>query len=178
MMIESIYHRLCAATSDINEHLPVLRDYASKCSHVTEFGVRGMISTWALLAAKPRRLVSYDKESPVGDLFSVKAMADLLKVDYEFVLGDTLEVEIESTDLLFIDTLHTMGQLAAELDRHSAKVRKFILLHDTETFGEKGEIEGTLGLRPALENFLARNDWWQVVERRTNNNGLTVLGRL
>lgn len=57
------------------------------------------------------------------------------------------------------------------------KVKKWIILHDTETFGIKSEIEGEGGLWPAVEEFLAAGGW-KIVERRTNNNGLTVLERV
>jgi hypothetical protein len=104
-------------------------------------------------------------------------VAKQIGVDYGFVLGDTLKVDIEPTELLFIDTLHTYGQLKGELDRHAGKVKKWIILHDTETFGIKSEIEGESGLWPAVEEFLAAGGW-KIVERRTNNNGLTVLERV
>jgi hypothetical protein len=33
------------------------------------------------------------------------------------------------------------------------------------------------GLWPAIEEFLEKNKQWYIVEKRSNNNGLTVLGR-
>jgi hypothetical protein len=35
--------------TDIDEHLPVLRDYASRVGTVAEMGVRSIISTYAFL---------------------------------------------------------------------------------------------------------------------------------
>ena len=35
--------------SDINEHLETLSKYASSCSSIFETGVRGVVSSWALL---------------------------------------------------------------------------------------------------------------------------------
>ena len=37
--------------SDINEHLAVMHKYADECNHITEFGVRTGVSTWAWLAS-------------------------------------------------------------------------------------------------------------------------------
>lgn len=102
---------------------------------------------------------------------------------FEFRLGDTTadDFAIEPTDLLFIDTLHVYDQLKKELDRHAACVRQFIIMHDTTTFGEIGEpIDGSpnaRGLWPAIEEFLESHCDWQLRERFTNNNGLTVLSR-
>ena len=47
--IEEKYKFLCKKPSDINEHLPTLYKYASECESIAELGVRGVISTWALL---------------------------------------------------------------------------------------------------------------------------------
>ncbi|MGD9307318.1 MAG: glycosyltransferase family 4 protein, partial [Desulfobacterales bacterium] len=44
--LEKIYSQKCETPSDINQHLPILRKYAAQCSHITEFGVRGVVSTW------------------------------------------------------------------------------------------------------------------------------------
>ena len=48
-IVEQKYNFLCKKGSDINEHLPTLYKYASKCESVAELGVRGVISTWALV---------------------------------------------------------------------------------------------------------------------------------
>ena len=52
-MIENYYNNLVNTPSDINEHLPTLRKYAEECDHITEMGVRWIVSTYAFLAAKP-----------------------------------------------------------------------------------------------------------------------------
>ena len=43
------FYILKSKKSDINEHLGVLSKYASKCESVFETGVRGVVSSWALL---------------------------------------------------------------------------------------------------------------------------------
>jgi hypothetical protein len=47
--IERAYNILCDTPSDINEHLPTLYKYATECGSILELGVRGCISSWALL---------------------------------------------------------------------------------------------------------------------------------
>ena len=189
--LERIYTRNLERASDMNEHLPTLRRYAESCEHVTEMGVRCANSTYALMLGQPTRMVSIDLLSVEEscqfynvDLTTTKSLYDLAKdagVNFEFVIGDTRTIEIEPTDLLFIDTLHTYTQLKRELELHSGKVRKFIILHDTTTFGESGEPDENgireLGLWPAVEEFLNTNCQWEILERFTNNNGLTILNR-
>src|SRR5262249_50913089 len=117
--------------------------------------------------------------------------------------ADVLKIEIEPTDLLFIDTWHVYEQLKCELMLHAGKALRFIALHDTETFGELGEdparvrlawsineavrrrvglrlfrgIARRRGLRPAVEEFLGNHPEWRLAEHFENNNGLTILAR-
>lgn len=172
-MIEQKYNELCQKPSDINEHLPVLKKYAAECTHVTEMGVRWVVSTWAFLAAKPEKLVSYD----VNYHPNVKEAQDAAGDSFQFIQSNVLETEIEETDLLFIDTWHVYGQLQKELEKHAEKARKYIILHDTSTFGLRGE-DGGKGLKTALNEFLEKNVSWVIKEEFTNNNGLTVLERV
>lgn len=179
---ESLYDVACVHASDINEHLPILRKLASTCQHVTEFGMRGGASTVALLAGQPEVLISWDI-NPTAIVS--QRCADLLGVAGRTVfqprVGDTLQISpIEPTDLLFIDTLHTGTQLLAELVRHADpvenRVRKYLVFHDTVTFGEVGE-DGKPGLRHAIRFFQAKHAFplWRLHEDRQNNNGLVVL---
>ena len=179
-------------SSDINEHLETIKNFASECEHITEMGVRSVVSTWAFLAAKPKRLVSMDiVQCPVQD---AAIAANNEGIDFEFIVADTSnpQLDIEPTDLLFIDTWHVYDQLKIEFKLHSNKVKKYIILHDTTTFGEVGESGSDLiinpvtgqmemmrkrGLWPAVEEFLAENTNWTLKERFTNNNGLTILQR-
>jgi hypothetical protein len=48
-LLEAKYITLCNTSRDINEHLPTLKAYAQECSSVFETGVRGVISSYALL---------------------------------------------------------------------------------------------------------------------------------
>lgn len=178
---------------DINEHLETLRHYSSLSKTVTEFGTRAGISTYALLIGRPQKVISYDinhsffkkYEDHVND-FAVKC-----GTSFFFHEKDVLETEIEETDLLFIDTLHTYDQLTKELNRHSNKVKKWIILHDTKTFGyvEEGYYSNGVvsnlvtktdkkGLLPAIEDFLLKNIDWGLEKIYENNNGLTILKKL
>jgi len=177
--------------SDINEHMEALKKYASECKHITEMGVRTVVSTWAFLEASPKRLVSIDiNPCPIND--AAKAASDA-GIDFEFIQASTLDIEIEETDLLFIDTWHVYQQLKQEFKLHCDKARKYIILHDTTTFGERGESGSEMrinimtnqmemvpfkGLWPAVEEFLQEHPEWKVKHRYTHNNGLTVLERI
>jgi len=62
------------------------------------------------------------------------------------------------------------------LRRHAGKVRRYIVLHDSTTFGERCETPGHAGLWPAVEEFLAQGTF-RLNSREHHNNRLTVLER-
>lgn len=176
MKLRELYEQAVHTPSDINELAPVLFMYAGAVSHVTEFGTRSGQSTAALLFARPRRLVTYDLvRYPHVNALEEAARAE--GIDFRFVQADVRTSAIEPTDLLFIDTLHVYEQMAAEL-RHAPLVKRYILLHDTATYGIDGEGGGgRSGICPAVSEFLRTQPEWEIHAIHTNNNGLTVLRR-
>jgi len=179
--VEEKFNLLCQDKSDINEHLPILRSYAEKYSHITEMGMRWGLSTYAFMAGKPTKLISYDLNTDPCVVILNKYAKDN-NVDFNFIQADVLKVEIEKTDVLFIDTLHTYAQLVQELKLHAGKVEHAIIFHDTTTFGYKDEFgdskndaKDKTGLRLAIEEFLEANTEWGIKEVFENNNGLTIL---
>lgn len=178
--LEQKYIELCGRRSDIHEHLPTLKRYTEECETVTEMGVRYIVSTYAFLMGKPKKLTSIDIKHPSEYGGNIDYVINLVKennIDFQFILGDTRKIEIEETDLLFIDTWHVYEQLKIELQKHSSKVKKYIIMHDTTLFELNGEGVGHKGLWPAIDEFLIENKEWSIHERYTNNNGLTILKR-
>jgi hypothetical protein len=173
--LAAAYQWACTTVSDINQHLPTLYRYASCCSHVTEFGTRTGVSTLALLRGLPERLIAYDWERQ-PEVDQLEQLARLQNVDFSFRQEDTRSALPEPTDLLFIDTLHTRGQLEAELKSAGDRVSRYLIFHDTETFGEEGE-DGGAGIWPAISAFVRRHRSWSLLEHRPANHGLTVLKR-
>lgn len=175
MSIDDAYEALRDTPGDISEHLPQLRHLASAAGVVLELGVRAGVSTVALLAGQPRRLVSVDIETP-PNILDLAKLATASEVEWEFRREDSRQTEPVTCGLLFVDTLHTEGQLAAELERHAPHCSRWIALHDTVTFGETGE-DGGPGLLPAVDAFLFENPDWTRDHHYPNNNGLTLLRR-
>lgn len=190
--IEEHFNYKKSLPSDINEHMVTLRKYSSECEHITEMGVRDVVSTWAFLAGKPKKYVGIDiNKSPIE---LAQELATNEGIDFVFIQGDTVDpdFEIEETDLLFIDTWHIYKQLKVELQKHSNKARKYIIMHDTTTFGYVDEGENPIshtfskrvglekeksGLMTAVKEFLENTDVWYLHEKFEHNNGLTILAR-
>ena len=116
----------------------------------------------------------------VNDLIEA---ANQLRIDAQYKQKNVLEIEIEETDLLFIDTLHRYEQLAEELRLHAKKAKKYLILHDTQTYGTLEEqVDGmgsSIGLLPAMIHYLIENPGvWEFKIHSVNNNDLTVLERV
>jgi FkbM family methyltransferase len=152
-------------------------------------GVRFVSSTWAFLKSKPKKLISYDiiKHPNIDNVINISYENNL---NFEFIESDVLKVKIEPTELLFLDTLHTYNQLSKELELHSDMVSKYIILHDTVSFGYNDEeiydhasdiIKSTnkekKGLLNAINDFILSDNGkhWEIHETYTNNNGLMIL---
>ena len=184
-----------------------LYEYALQCDHITEFGVRWVESTFSFILGQPSTLISIDIDHPNSypefngeeNLRLAYECAEECGVDFTFKLGSTLGVDIDPTDLLFIDTEHSYLQLKHELKLHSSKVKKYILMHDTlahahtdsrshlNSSGMKSRC-GNLGLRPipesqglklCIEEFLEKNKGW-VLDKiiHTGQPGMTILKRI
>jgi len=168
---------LTRTTSDINEHLPMLYFLAQQCDHVTEFGVRTGASTLAFLhglQGRPATLRSYD----INDQYGVQdSLTRWTRVEWTFSICSTLSItRIEPTDLLFVDTLHNYDQVRQELALHGEAARRWIVFHDTETFGTVGD-DGGRGINQAITEWLEAKPEWRIVYRTHRNNGLTVIER-
>lgn len=175
--IKERYEYWCKNSKDIKKHLPLLKNLSLECDHITEFGVRYVVSTWAFLMGNPKKLVSVDINSPEKFNVSVNDIKQTAKennIEFVFIQSNDLDIEIEETDLLFIDTLHTYNQLSQELKLHNGKVKKYIVMHDTDTYGRKGQC-GEEGLLKAINEFLENNNIWFVYKKEKGDHGLTIL---
>jgi predicted O-methyltransferase YrrM len=175
-LLEDKYNELCKKESDINEHLSTLVKYGKMVKHITEFGVRRGLSTVAWLYSIPEDLISYDINNRKFDHKLFKSMVPS-STNFTFIIGNTLEVTIKETDLLFIDTYHSYTQLTNELKLHGNKSRKYLIFHDTKIFGLVGEDKKQPALKRAIYEFIDSNKHWFLKEEFENNNGLIILER-
>ncbi len=185
--------------SDINEHLETLSKYASTTQTILETGVRGVVSSWALIHGlynnKSSEKSIFLNDIEPCDINEILKISENLNINLEFEWRNNLKLELDRNfDLVFIDTWHVYGQLKRELKKFSAVTNKYIILHDTTLDGDIGETirlgwdseqqsresgytieEIEKGLWPAVEEFLDENENWQLEKRFTNCNGLTIL---
>ena len=204
-MLTAKYLNLCNNRSDINEHLPTLKEYAQQCTSAFETGVRGVVSSYALLYGLVKNTTTNNKRIFLNDIekcdideFLKISEHNSISVKYEWRNNLELDfLEGESYDLTFIDTWHIYGQLKRELAKFSKITNKYIIMHDTTVDGIKGESirqgynayelsriskipveEIQCGLQKAIDEFLLNNTEWTLDLKYINNNGLTILKRI
>jgi len=195
------YELRCSELSDINQHLPTLYCYAKQCEFIAEFGVRGIVSTWAFLRgllennSQTRQIFCVDIED-IPEMQTVRKIAADNGITLTFQRNDSATCSIPPVDLLFIDTWHIYGHLKRELNNHHGRVRKYIVMHDTESDGLVGESvrnkwdikeqarnsgyseeEISGGLQRAIWEFLAQHPEWKLLRRYLHSNGLIILAR-
>lgn len=175
-LFEHEYQNAKNTPSDINENVHILYELAKECETVIEMGVRTGVSTRAFLNTDVK-LISFDLylDKNVQNLFQT---AKNLGKHVEYIQDNVLDIELTNMDLLFIDTYHVYDQLKRELELHGNKAQKYIVFHDTYTFGLRGEdVKDDKGLMTAIIEFMIDNPHWKFKIHKTNNNGLTVLER-
>jgi len=207
--LEMRYLRAASERSDIFEHVERLRRLADECTHVTQLGGHGAGgAAWAFLrglaradnwppdgAKKKWVCVAHEWDGRVAEVFRT---AQACGIAHELRLGHDLDMELESTDLLFVDDWHAEGHVRRQLMRHHARVRRWIVLHDTTIDGMRSESvrlgediaervrtsgyslhEVVTGIWPAIEKFLAAHPHhWALAERLLHCNGLAILQRI
>ena len=172
MARQTLYDEYTVAAANINSdiyaHLPRINDLLKGCRTAIEMGVRDGQSSRAFLINDHLKLISYDLylDPRVEFLFGV---ARTTGMDCQYVMANTLEIEINEIDLLFIDTDHTYIQLSQELKLHGNKAKKYLVFHDTVTYSKE--------LLPAIFEFMADNPHWKIKQQYSDCNGLTILER-
>ncbi len=177
---KQIYDEYCANPSDLNEHLPTLYNLALECNSIVEFGVGFGKSTRAFIYALTTTLGtlnSYDIKlhDGVEELFQQAKEDGLAAL---FHLQSTLECDINETDLLLVDSHHVYSQVKGELDRHSDKIKKYIAFHDTQLYGISGQDHASVGIMPAINEWMDAHPQWKIKQEYYNNNGLLVVERI
>lgn len=116
---------------DMAPHIDTLMRYAREARIVVEWGVRGGVSTWAILDALPYAggLWSVD----ITDCVVPPRVRDDLR--WTFIVGDDLDPMVQAqlprhADLVFIDTSHTYEQTAGELAYAATLTPARIIMHD------------------------------------------------
>lgn len=193
------FEKLKNEKSDINEHLPIIAQYASQSKSILLAGVGRGEAVWAALkglleGGGKRLLVSDQRPPPLWRRVEEIAKANTIQLDFHSGNSLTIPLGGEIFDLVLIDTWHVYGQMKRELALFTPHCNGVMMMHDTtvdefvgETIRQKGNpfveskrsgfpvTEICTGIWPAIQEFLDTNPNYGLVKRLTNCNGLTIL---
>lgn len=143
---------------DCEPHYPTLIELARGAQTIIEFGVRGGVSTWALLRGLPKsgRMYSVDI---IDCVVPPKVSGD---PRWTLLVGDDLDPKLQRklpshADLIFIDTSHTYEQTVAELAYSLTLTPDRIALHDYALDAVKR----------AVDEFCVREGWHISIKERS-----------
>jgi predicted O-methyltransferase YrrM len=163
------------AANDISEHLPILFLLVAefKLKRIVELGTRSGNSTLVLLEAAKHiggTVLSMDVET--CDEARQRISAAGLNAFWTFWQANDLEIPSSEVpqpiDLLFIDTLHTYGQMKAELDKYGRMLRPggWLVIHDYVAFS---------GITEAVYEYVAIHKKQLTFYPFVNQNGLALI---
>lgn len=168
--LEAYYFQQHNTKGDLNEHMPKLRALAEQVDRVVEFSHR-KDSFLAFASGARVSFTSYN--SQVDELLSKVNQPNPINIAHspKSDLGPPQE-----TDLLFLDTTHTFDFVHTAMTKWAAHVSRYIVLHDTVSYGERGE-DAKDGLRYAVKQFIEDKPEWCIAFHTDKQHGLTVLSK-
>jgi predicted O-methyltransferase YrrM len=157
---------------DMAPHVPTLKALAAESKVIVEFGLRGAVSTWAMLEGLP----------PDGHLLGVDIdpnapVPTRVRNDPRFnlVTGNSLEVDLPPTaDLVMIDSSHEFTQTVLELARAATLRPRVIVCHDylyAHTPQVKAAVDGFV-----MKGYLVEPEY-RLAHVEASKWGLAVLER-
>jgi predicted O-methyltransferase YrrM len=152
---------------DMAPHLETLTMLAGRAKVAVEFGVRGGVSTWALLNGLPAdgQLISYDIDECCRETCPPQLFED---PRWEFVIGDSLTADLPSrADLVMIDSSHEYDSTCVELQRAAGLTPSVIVLHDYYDPPHPG-------VRRAVDEFVA-DSAYRIERVEDSQWGLAIL---
>ncbi len=158
----------------MDQYAEVFDNYVSKRADVAEFGVHRCASSTYLL----RRCANlHSWEISRKHYTAHAALMALAEGRWNLHYGDSRGANLPLVHTLFIDSAHTYDQMEAELDHAHPRVSKYIILHDTTTSWWIGHGH-SIGIGPAVRDFLAATPQWKEEERFWPAPGMMVLSRV
>lgn len=153
--------RVNAATTALGfaSHFDILRMLAKWCGRVVELGTGDGHAGVAMLAGRPKELVTYDvAESPLAGILENVAEGTFVKRR----LADFDKMEPEHGDMLFLDATRLGTRLQAVLERHMGGFGMYVVLR---------------GAGEAWRGLLGANSGWLLAEEHKDGPGMVVLRR-
>ena len=172
--LQEYYDRVYKLQSDAHkpEYMLVhdeIKKRIEDCNSYTELGIN-QGTTLAIPVLKGiSTITAYD--ITLGPYNRAKGLFDehakQLDINYNVYEANTLAINIDPVDVLYIDTVHLYDHLIKELALHGGKANKFIIVHDTFVNNKE--------LKIAVEEYVDANKEWSVVTDCEINVGFMTI---
>ena len=136
---------------------------------ITEFGPFQGCSTAAWLKLKPKKFTTVDRGIAL-DIDVFKSAAREIGIEFNFIVGSDLDIEIEPCELLFIDTVHTEEHTFQELTLQADKVSKYLVFHDI--------VEPRFGTMAGIKKWWKNHPEWIEKYSDQNDCGFLILEKI
>lgn len=148
---------------DMVPHVATLSALAAEARTIVEFGVRGAVSTWALLDGLPSdgRMTSVDIDP---DCRIPERVANDAR--WRFICNDDRTAALSPADLVFIDTSHEYHHTIAELEIAGGLGATVIALHDYNLADVQDAVHGFQRRDPRWSLIVEQSQWALAVLRR------------
>ena len=147
-----------------------IKERLEGCNSYTELGVNQGATLAIALLQNVKKIRAYDialtPYNKAKSLFNTHIIEH--ELDCVVFEADTLAINLDEVDVLYIDTRHTHDHLIKELRLHGHKAKKYIIFHDT--FAQKG-------LKQAVQEYVATHDEWSIVTDCEVNVGFMTIQR-
>lgn len=147
--------------------------YMADCKSYMELGVHQGGTASAAMLCKPSRIFLVDMDLSRYNKFLAPIAEEWCdRHNIELILKETDSTSftcINMTDMLVIDSLHTVPHMTKELELHGPNVRKYIIAHDTSFMHGRPDER----LYNCLKNWADQNNFIEI-ERGTTNVGYVV----
>jgi len=164
-----------------NKQLYTLLRFACRCDLVTALVMNTYEAATAFLAAKVNKARVYSV-TPLDDNIANPFRKMAKDLDVNFVLDKLGDTDLDSTDLLYINTPAEGNYRAMELGKYASKVKKYIILPNTVLHAHTpantiklADNTTPIGLVFGINHFLQTNDNWFILEHDDLDPGMTVL---
>lgn len=167
------FEEIKVTKSDIYQHLEKVFQLTLGCNIAVCLGLARGEAAFAL-ALSCNKVFVLD-ENPSSEIETI--VSEYFTNKFKVLRQNTHEpIEFDEIDVLFIDSIHTAETVKNELIAHAHKVKKYIIFHDTYTFGNIGE-DGGEGILEPIANFMLENEEWKVISTENINNGMIILAK-
>jgi len=166
--------------ASLNKQLYTVLRFACRCDSVTALTMNTYEAASTFLAAqcnKIRILNIGTVDDKVSETYS--NIAKELNVNFKMMQNKN---DLETTDLLYIDTPAEGNYRALELGKYAPLVNKYIVLPKTVEFAHQAspqiklaEDMKPIGLVFGINHFLQAHDNWFILEHDDLDPGMTVL---